>query len=198
MVSTATDGGTITNYSDRFTVTGMTGVTPDTYAKAAAGVDGTDGPETENNLANNAAQVGAGAAATGAGAAEYTVPYALQTGLTKYAPMQSVPPTKITLKGYTPLYPTSAYKIATAPLPVGTIATTITQSQTFSVKIQENTVSHDVLPRDDTADWLCRLRRKRAPAATWKNSLPVGRIEHGPDELDSSAFKRFCERFTAL
>jgi hypothetical protein len=139
MISVAIDGGTITNYSDRFTVTGMTAVTPEVYAKAAAGVDGTDGPETEDNIANAAPAAGAGVAA---GAAEYTVPYALQTGLTKYAPMQSVPPTKITLKNFTPLYPTSSYKIATAALPVGTIATTITQSQTFSVAIQENTVRH--------------------------------------------------------
>lgn len=134
MTSTATDGGTIINYSDRFTVSGMTGNTPSQFSTPVADLDGsTKGPETQNNIANNAA---AGAAAGG-----FDVPYAEQTGLMKYAPMQSVPPTKITLKGYTPLYPTSAYKVATAPLPPASITTTMTQSQTFSVAIQENTVS---------------------------------------------------------
>lgn len=140
MVSTATDGGTVTNFSDRFTITGMTGTTDATYVKAVAAIDGTDGPETEDNVANAAAP----AAGAAAGAAEYTVPYALQTGLTKYAPMQSIPPTKITLKGYTPLYPTSAYSIATTALPIASMVTTITQSQTFSVAIQENTVSQSL------------------------------------------------------
>jgi hypothetical protein len=54
--------------------------------------------------------------------------------------MQGVPPTKITVKNYTPLHPTSAYKIATTFLPTATVQLTQTQSQTFSVKSMENTV----------------------------------------------------------
>lgn len=145
MISTAKDGGTITNYSNRFTITGMTGNTPPQFVSAISAIGSTQGPETVNNIANDvAAGAGAGAGAGVGEAAGFNVPYSMQTGLTKYAPMQSVPPTQITLKGYTPLYPTSAFSIATAPLPVASIVTTITQSQTFSVAIQENTVRRSI------------------------------------------------------
>lgn len=145
MTSVAKEGGTVINYSDRFNMPDMTGVTQPQYAQAAAAVSGTDGPPTVNGVVNDA---GAGAAAPAAGAAGgmYTVPYALQSGLTKYAPMQVVPPTKISIKNFTPRYPTSAYTIATTWLPKPTVVTTLTASQTFSVKSIENTVSHWTLP----------------------------------------------------
>jgi hypothetical protein len=136
MTATAKAGGTVIYYSDRFNIPAMTGNTPPVYLKAAEGISGTAGPPTQNNMVNDVGG-GAGAGADG----PYAVPYALQTGLTKYAPMQGIPPTKITMKNYTPLHPTSAYVIASTFLPVGTIATTLTQSQTFSVSSMENTVS---------------------------------------------------------
>lgn len=135
MISVASEGGTIINYSSRFTITGMTGTTPATAITAVTALDGaTAGPATENDVTTDA---GTTAAAAGG---EFTVPYNLQTGLTKYAPMQPVPPTKITQKNYTPLYPTSSYSIATTYLPQASIATTMTESQTFSVVSIENTV----------------------------------------------------------
>lgn len=140
MIATATEGGTITYYSSRFNMPGMTGTTPAEYATAAAAVSGTDGPDTVNAVANNA---GAAAPAAGAAGGAYTVPYALQSGLTKYAPMQGVPPTKITLKNFSPMYPTSAYTIATTFLPKASIVTTMTESQTFKVTSIENTVSQN-------------------------------------------------------
>ena len=147
MISTATEGGTVINYSDRFTLTGMTGVTPPNYVSAIPG--GTAGPATVNQVANNA---GAAAPAAGAGTGD-GVPYNLQTGLTKYAPMQPIPPTKITQKKVTPLFPTSAYTVAKTWLPQASIQTTITASQTFSVQSRENTVSFT--PR------ICRMRMQR-------------------------------------
>jgi hypothetical protein len=133
--SVASEGGTVINYSSRFTLTGMTGTTPAAAAEAVTALGGaTAGPATVNNVNTNA---GAGAAA---GAAQFTVPYGLQTGLTKYAPMQSVPPTKITANQYKPLYPTSAYTIATTWMPHPSIQTTLTASQTYSVSSMENTV----------------------------------------------------------
>lgn len=139
MTSVAKEGGTLISYSDRFNIPTMSGTTPAKYVAAAKAVSGTAGPEVEDNVANNAAQ--ANAAATGGAGGEYTVPYALQTGLTKYAPMQKVPPTKITMKNFTPVFPTSAYTVATTWLPTPSIQTTITASQTFSVSSMENTVS---------------------------------------------------------
>lgn len=150
MTSTAKSGGTIINYSDRFNIPTMTGNTPPTYAKAADAVDGTDGPPTQNNIANDVA-----AAAPPAADGPFAVPYALQTGLTRYAPMQGVPPTKISAKNYTPLHPTSSYKVATAFLPTATVQKTVTQSQTFSVSSRENTVSPVLPARRDVSCLPC-------------------------------------------
>lgn len=125
------------NYSNRFNIPGMTGVTPPSSIAGAQGVTGTAGPPTVNQVAN----VAAGAAVGAAGAPEYSVAYRLQTGLTKYAPMQKVPPTKISLQSVTPLHPTSTYVIATTWLANPTILTTMTQVQTHSVQPIENTVS---------------------------------------------------------
>jgi hypothetical protein len=122
MISVAS-GGTITTFSDRFTITGMTGTTDPAFITAATAAGNTV-PATVDQIANDA---GAGAAA---GAAN----------LMRYAPMQSVPPTKITKKDTKPLYPTSAYKIATAFLPTPSPTKTQTASQTFSADSMENTV----------------------------------------------------------
>ncbi|CAK4030807.1 Cell wall synthesis KRE9 [Lecanosticta acicola] len=154
MTSVAKEGGTIENYSDRFSIPSMTGTTPSEYETAAKAVSGTAGPDTVNNVANDAAAADTTAAGTG----EFTVPYALQTGLTKYAPMQKVPPTKITMKNFTPMYSTSAYTIATTWLGTPTIQTTITASQTFSVVSQENTAAAQSQPTGDMAKFLARWK----------------------------------------
>ena len=137
MISVATAGGTITNYSPRFSLTGMTGSFPPNVLTGLKTVTGTAGPATENNVA--AANPGAGAG--GPQGAGFAVPYTLQTGLTKYAPMQPQPPTKITAKNASPLWPTSAVTYAQTWLPRPSQVTTFTQSATYSVSSRENTVS---------------------------------------------------------
>jgi hypothetical protein len=82
-------------------------------------------------------QLGAGGSP---GGDAFDIPFNLQTGLTRYAPMQPIPPTKITAKVFTPLFPTSAYTIATTLLPNPTVQKTVTQAQTFSVSSIENQV----------------------------------------------------------
>ena len=134
VISVATQGGTITTYSDRFTITGMTG-TVDPAIKSAVAAAGAAVPDTVDSTANNAA------AAAGDPNANSGVPYAEQTGLIRYAPMQGVPPTKITKKDTKPLYPTSSYKIAVSFLPTPSATKTVTASQTFSADSMENTVS---------------------------------------------------------
>lgn len=134
VISTLTEGGVAYSYSPRFTLTGMTGTTEPNYASVVTKLDGADaGPAYEGP---------SDATATGTAAADgpFAVPYQSQTGLTKYAPMQSVPPTKITASSYTPLYPTSSYSVAMTWLPPASILTTVTASQTFSVSSVENTV----------------------------------------------------------
>ena len=117
----------------------MTGAfAPTIQAGITSNAGATAGPATENGVSNGAAAGGAGGA--GGDTGPFTVPYQLQTGLTKYAPMQPVPPTKITVKNFTPLHPTSAFSIATTYLALPTIVTTVTASQTFSFSSIENTV----------------------------------------------------------
>ena len=133
MISTATAGGTVVNYSDRFTLSGMTGTFPANVQAGIKTVTGTGGPATENNIAANPA-----AAAQSGG--PYGVTYTAQTGLTKYAPMQQKPPTKITAKSASAAYPTSAVSIALTFLPTPSQVTTMTVSVTYSVSSRENTV----------------------------------------------------------
>ncbi|GAB7339911.1 hypothetical protein MBLNU457_6437t1 [Dothideomycetes sp. NU457] len=158
MVSVASQGGTIINYSNRFTLTGMTGTFPPNVVQGIAAIAGsTAGPPTVNNVANNAAPAAGNTPAAAAPAGdEYLIPYQSQTGLTKYAPMQPVPGTKITATAFTPLHPTSAFTIATTYMGTPIVATTITASQTFSVSSMENTVAAASAPTGDMAKFLRR------------------------------------------
>ncbi|KAF2489250.1 hypothetical protein BU16DRAFT_531577 [Lophium mytilinum] len=152
MISVATEGGQVINYSDRFSLTGMTGTFPDAYAAAAKAVTGTDGPPTVNQVADGANP------AQPVDPSAYNVPYTLQTGLTKFAPMQPVPPTKITKKNASPQYPTSAVTFAKTFLPTPKQVTTQTMSQTFSVKSMENSAPAAPMPSDDMAKFLRRWK----------------------------------------
>lgn len=151
MISVASQGGTVVTFSDRFSLTGMTGTTAKNFVDAATAA-GTAVPATQDNTANNAAAGDAGAAG------DPDTPYSEQTGLIRYAPMQSVPPTKITKKDLKPLYPTSSYKIATAFLPTPVPTKTITASQTFSADSMENTASPVPGPEGDMRRFLNRWK----------------------------------------
>jgi hypothetical protein len=151
MISVAAAGGTVINYSPRFSLSGMTGSFPANVVAGLKTIKGTDGPPSVNN-------VGQGGASTVVDGDLFKVPYTMQTGLTRYAPMQPVPPTKITKKKATPQHPTSAVDIARSILPIPKQQTTITQSQTFSVSSVENTVPAASMPTDDMAKFLARWK----------------------------------------
>ena len=133
MTSVKADGGSVINYSSRFTLTGMTGTfTPDVVT-ALASVSGTTGPPTQLIPAARGRQV--------APNDEYDIPYNQQTGLIKYAPMQPLPPHTITQQNTSPLWPTSSVSIATTFLPIPSVQTTITQGVTWAFSSHQNTVS---------------------------------------------------------
>lgn len=141
MVAVAKTGGQLITYSNRFGYSGMTGVFAANVKSALKSISGTDGPATVDSTTD---------AVAGAAPADgtYDVAYTMQTGLTRYAPMQPIPPKTITAKNTKPLYPTSSVSIATTILPIPKIQTTLTQSQTFSVSSRANTVRSLVwLPR---------------------------------------------------
>jgi len=154
MVSTAAAGGTVTNYSNRFTLTKMTGVFSPAVTAALAGVSGTSGPPTVNAVAAAVPVAGAPAGAAG----DYGVPYNLQSGTVRYAPMQPIPPTKITATNTSPLWPTSAVQFASTFLPIPSVVTTITQGQTFSVSSHANTAAAASQPTDDMQRFLNRWK----------------------------------------
>jgi hypothetical protein len=132
MVSVAIKGGTVTNYSPRFSYQKMTGTFNADIQTALKTVKGTDSPDRVDATSDTAEIPEDGV---------YDVEYTMQTGATRYAPMQALPPTKITKKDTQPLHPTSSVSLATAPLPSAKQQTTLTQSQTFSIKSVANTVS---------------------------------------------------------
>jgi len=119
----------------------MTGAfIPDVQA-ALTTVSGTAGPARDTSgLTAAAAPVAVPDAAASAAGDQWAIPYDQQIGNTKYAPMQPVPPTKITATNTNPVWPTSGVTIATTFLPVPNIATTLTQVQTHVVTSHPNTV----------------------------------------------------------
>jgi Yeast cell wall synthesis protein KRE9/KNH1 len=137
MISAA-QGGSVVNFSPRFSISGMTGKFPASVTAGLATVAGTEGPATQNNIQSN--QQGGGNA-PGVGG-DFGVTYTAQTGTMRFAPMPKVPPSKISAgKNPKPLYPTSAVQFAKTVMPIPMQKTTVTQSFTFSVASSENTVS---------------------------------------------------------
>ncbi len=133
----AATGGTVTNFSPRFSLTGMTGVFPPTVVTGLQSVSGTKGPETINQVSSP--QVGANPAVAG-GPAQYNVPYTMQTAQVRYAPMPPMAPSKITAKNRNPAWPTSAYTVYETYAGAPNAITTETLIQTFSVVSREATV----------------------------------------------------------
>jgi hypothetical protein len=157
----------------------MTGAFPANVEDALANVKGTSAPPRVDKTKDVAKDPAAN---------EYEVEYTMQTGLTRYAPMQPIPATKITAKNTKPMHPTSKFDIAKTFLPIPSIATTLTQSQTFSVSSRENDVSFQsqlkTMFRTDVVLWEdsqanqtdTRLLPRPCPTTTWPSSSGGGRI----------------------
>lgn len=153
MVSTSASGQ-VTNYSKRFTITGMTG----TFTPAISTITGTSGPADILPSTSTTAAAAAAGAATASGGEQYDIAYELQTGATRYAPMASVPPTKIVATNTSPLHPTSAVTYFSTAAGDATIATTITQAQTHSISSRANTAAAASQPTDDMQRFLNRWK----------------------------------------
>ncbi len=133
MISTG-PGGTVTNYSPRFSLTGMKGTFPAAVLAGIQKVSGTDGPPTEK-MGGNLPKTGVNAPSE-----SFAIPFASQTGAIFYAPMQKRPGTKITAKDAKPLYPTSSVTLATGFLPTPKQTTTFTATMTISTESRAHTV----------------------------------------------------------
>lgn len=136
VIATPTSGSPSYIFSQRFTMTGMTGAWTSTTIQAAAQAAAASG-----NSAVPANVAGGAAAAAPSAAAGTNIAFSLQTGLIKYAPMQGKPGTAITATNTAPLYPTSAWSVFTTNAPIPSQTHTVTPSVTYSASSRENTVS---------------------------------------------------------
>ncbi|RMZ76561.1 hypothetical protein DV737_g4777, partial [Chaetothyriales sp. CBS 132003] len=144
MVSTAT-GGAIVNFSDRFSLTGMTG---DFTTKVVTGlktVTGTDGPTTINDITTTEDEDESESSTTDT--ALYTTPYTLQSGTVRYAPMPPTAATSITAKSASSQWPTSAYTVYTTYAGTPNAITTHTLAQTYSVSSREATPTDNAMQK---------------------------------------------------
>lgn len=134
----AASGGTVINFSDRFTLKSMAGTFPAAVQQGLSSISGTAGPADQNNVGTTAA---AGATATvPVGADVYNTPYTLQSGTIRYAPMPPMAQTSITAKSAAPLFPTSAYTVYPTIAGTPNAITTNTLALTFSASSRENPV----------------------------------------------------------
>jgi hypothetical protein len=113
----------------------MTGVFSPKVHRALASVSGYNGPKDIEHIRGlqpvKKERLGAG---------PYAIPYANQTGPTKYAPADFLPPTKIMMETPTPQYPTSPYQIKTDFVEPATVHVTLTEANTLPLPTMENTV----------------------------------------------------------
>lgn len=118
----------------------MTGAFPANVKSAIADLGTTtSGPSAQQQVI---APDPAGDGAT-AVAGQFAIPYNMQPGLTRYAPMAPQPGTKITAKTGAPaLHTTSNVPVATHYLPIASISTTVTQSKPATVSSVENPVRY--------------------------------------------------------
>lgn len=153
MVAGAAQGGTVTAYSDRFTLTEMTSTFTNEIQSAIAELSSdSDVPAAENDITStelrNDLKERDAAASAFTETGSFAVAYTLQTGQTRYAPMPSIPPTSITAKSASMKYPTSAFTIATTYLSTPYQIFTTTDSQTWTTSSMENTASAAAAPTD--------------------------------------------------
>ncbi|KAF2125109.1 beta-1,6-glucan boisynthesis protein-like protein [Dothidotthia symphoricarpi CBS 119687] len=154
MIAVGKLGGELTTYSDRFSYSGMTGTWTSAVETALKDVSGTSGPATTDNTVSSDDNTVSSAVAD----SNFDVEYTMQTGATRYAPMQPVPPKTVTAKNTKPLYPTSSVVIAKTRLPIPSVQTTVTMSQTASFSSKVNDASAASHATDDMAKFLARWK----------------------------------------
>ncbi|KAH1529814.1 Cell wall synthesis protein kre9 precursor [Aspergillus fumigatus] len=129
------------NFSNRFTLSNMTGSFPPHLVDDIRSLSNSDGYAVKEELRKRG---------VGAAYAAYTVPYPLQSGPTKYAPMAKEPGSTIPVKTKAPApqFTASVYTIATTRLPPATVQATLSASATYSIVSVENTASPAPHPHD--------------------------------------------------
>ncbi|ODQ67972.1 cell wall synthesis KRE9KNH1 [Nadsonia fulvescens var. elongata DSM 6958] len=120
------DKSSLWRYSARFTLSGMTG----TARKATSGSDTTR--PAGGSVAGSTVTSGAEYSAS------FTVPYPLQSGPTKFAPMQQQPGTKVTVSVASRRFPTSAVTYYSSVRKSPDAVSTITPGWSYTTGVATN------------------------------------------------------------
>lgn len=124
---TVFDLGVTINYSDRFKLTGMSGSTA-TVSEAVT--DTGDAPAGQTSVASAAIN-----------SKSFSITYTLQTGRTKFAPMQLQPGSTITHSTWSRRFPSSTYTVYTSISPSPNAYSTITPGWSYTPVSATNTAS---------------------------------------------------------
>lgn len=119
-------GATI-NYSDRFKLTGMSGSTATVSQAVTYTGDSPAGYTSIQSVAINSKS--------------FSITYTLQTGRTKFAPMQLQPGSSITHSTWSRRFPTSSYTVYTSISPSPNAYSTITPGWSYTPVSATNTAS---------------------------------------------------------
>lgn len=147
------DAGYTIHYTHRFELVGMTG------SRIAPSITDTVPPPPERNILDN---VLPGDIDT----RSFTVPYSLQTGRAKFAPMQLQPPTKVTKTVWTSIHETSAVSYFTAFRPYRKQLTTVTPGWSYVLPSGVNNARAAPMPSDNGGWHDARRRLSLTPRKT--------------------------------
>ncbi|KAI5967465.1 KRE9 [Candida theae] len=140
-------GSTTTIYTPRFQLTDMEGTTG-TLVVTVTG----DQPGGQTSAASSAG---------GDTSASFTVPYTLQTGKTRYAPMQMQPGSTVTATTWTPKYPTSAVTYYSTKHSKPVVYSTITPGWSYTASSEVNWATVAPYP----TNWYAASERKLSKAS---------------------------------
>lgn len=139
------DTGYTIHYSQRFELEGMMGskIAPESSDKRPPD------PESRNFQ---------GALPVDIDSRSFAVPYHLQTGRAKYAPMQMQPPTKLIKTRWTRIHETSAVTYFTSISKIVQQVTTVTPGWSYTISAAPNYATPAPMPRDN-GGWHAPARR---------------------------------------
>ncbi|QLQ80789.1 hypothetical protein HG537_0E01440 [Torulaspora globosa] len=144
-VLAACDSGYTIHYTERFELVGMVG------SKLAPSTSDKVPPEPERRVSEDPL-------AGGFDSRSFTVPYHLQTGRAKFAPMQMQPPTKLSRSQWTMIHETTAVTYFTSYRRFRKQLTTLTPGQSYVLPSGFNYATPAPMPSAN-GGWHCATRR---------------------------------------
>jgi hypothetical protein len=150
--ATSSDGYTI-HYSNRFTLSGMTGSTEPSG-------DDTSPPSAQTSLSDGATTLPASELSK-----SFALAYSEQTGLTRYAPMQTQPGTTVTATTWSRRYPASAVTYYTSLSSSLAQLSTITPGWSYTLSSAVNWASAAPFPSEN-GGWYNPSSKLTKPSVT--------------------------------